>query len=83
MIKVTRGHTKIKGNLFDIMGETYVLIKNLKQFYQERGLSDDRIMDMIEEAYTVEEGEKYFPKLGKATEEILNEIGRKAQNSIL
>ncbi len=70
MIKVVKGEVKIEGHILEIMAETYVMIKGIKQFYHEKGLSDDRIIGIIEDAYTPKEGEVNFDKLGRALEEM-------------
>lgn len=51
MIKIVKGKVRIKGKNFNVIVETYILIKALKQFYKDKGLTDDLIIDMIEEAY--------------------------------
>lgn len=80
MIKVVKGKVKIRGRNFKILAETYILIKALKQFYKEKGLTDDMIIDMIEEAY---KDATSFDNLDNAFKVMQNENHGKIENSIL
>lgn len=80
MIKVVKGKVKIRGRNFQILAETYILIKALKQFYKEKGLTDDLIIDMIEEAY---KDAISFDNLDNAFKVMHNENYRQVENSIL
>lgn len=80
MIKVAKGKVKIRGRNFQVLAETYILIKALKQFYKEKGLTDDLIIDMIEEAY---KDAISFDNLDNAFKVMHNENYRQVENGIL
>lgn len=80
MIKVVKGKVKIRGRNFKVLAETYILIKALKQFYKEKGLTDDLIIDMIEEAY---KDAISFENLDNALKVTHNENHRQVENGVL
>lgn len=81
MIKTHSGELKIKGNLAELIADTCVLVKGLSDMYREEGIPDKLIIELINRVY--EAKEKSDIELYNSVEKILDEINRKAQNSIL
>lgn len=81
MIKTHRGEIEIKGNLAEIIADTCVLAKGLSDMYRENGMPDKLIIELINRVY--EAKEESDVELYNSVEKILDEINRKAQNSIL